>query len=95
MNLVYLQVISGSIMDCYTTARGSIPVGNGAFTELRRGQQMGVTSLYGLPVEGTQNTNNVKHKQTNHLTTCPPPPKKEAFTSGESLASIRSPTHLT
>ena len=25
---------SGSVMDCHTTARGSIPIWNGVFTEL-------------------------------------------------------------
>ena len=32
---------SGSVMDCHATARGSIPAGNGVFTELhilRKGQ---------------------------------------------------------
>ena len=32
---------SGSVMDCHATARGSIPGGNGVFTELhvlRKGQ---------------------------------------------------------
>ena len=32
---------SGSVMDCHATTRGSIPVGNGVFTELyvlRKGQ---------------------------------------------------------
>ena len=47
---------SGSVMDCHATTRGSIPGGNGVFTELhvlRKGQQMGVPSLNDLAVEGT------------------------------------------
>ena len=52
---------SGSVMGCHATARGSIPGGNGLFTELhvlRKGQYMGVPSLNDLAVDGTQNTNN-------------------------------------
>ena len=36
-----LALRSGSVMDCHATARGSIPGGKGAFTELhvlRKGQ---------------------------------------------------------
>ena len=47
---------SGSVMDCHATARGSIPGGNGVFTELhvlRKGQLMGVPSLNDLAVDGT------------------------------------------
>ena len=43
-------------MDCQVTAWGSIPGGNGVFTEhhvLRKGQFMGVPSLNDLAVEGT------------------------------------------
>ena len=39
--LVDLAWRSGSVMDCHATARGSIPGGNGVFTELhvlRKGQ---------------------------------------------------------
>ena len=52
---------SGSVMDCYATARGSIPGGNGVFTELhvlRKGQEKGVPSLNNLAVDGTLNTTN-------------------------------------
>ena len=47
---------SGSVMDCYATARGAIPCGNGVFTELhvlRKGRYMGVPSLNDLAFEGT------------------------------------------
>ena len=47
---------SGSVKDCHATARGSIPSGNGVFTELhvlRKGQLMGKPSLNDLAVEGT------------------------------------------
>ena len=39
--IVELAWRSGSVMDCHATARGSIPYGNGVFTELhvlRKGQ---------------------------------------------------------
>ena len=47
---------SGSVMDCHTTARGSIPGGNGVFNELhvqRKGSVNGVPSLNDIAVEGT------------------------------------------
>ena len=47
---------SGSVMDCQATARCSIPGGNGVITELhvlRKEQQMGVSSLNDLAVDGT------------------------------------------
>ena len=47
---------SGSVMDCHSTARGSIPGGNGFKTELhvlRKGQEIGVPSLNDLAVDGT------------------------------------------
>ena len=47
---------SGIVRDCHTTARGSIPGGNGVFTELhvfRKGQIMGVPSLNDIAVEPT------------------------------------------
>ena len=47
---------SGNVMDCHAEARGSIPGGNGVFTELHvlcKGQEMGVPSLNDLAVEGT------------------------------------------
>ena len=42
--LVELAWRSGSIMDCHAMVQGSIPSGNGVFTELqvlRKGQKMG------------------------------------------------------
>ena len=33
-NVVELEWRSDSVMDCHATARGSIPGGNGVFTEL-------------------------------------------------------------
>ena len=56
MIIVELAWHSGSVMDCHATARGSIPAGNGIFTELhvlRKGQYMGVPSLNDLAVDGT------------------------------------------
>ena len=47
---------SGIVMDCHAMARGSIPGGDGIFTELhvlRKGQLMGVSSLNDVAVEGT------------------------------------------
>ena len=47
---------SGSVMDCHWTAQGSIPGGNGVFTELyvlRKGQEKGVPSINDLSVDGT------------------------------------------
>ena len=47
---------SGSVMDCHATTRGSIPSGNGAFTDLhvlRKGHKKGVPSLNDLAVDGT------------------------------------------
>ena len=46
---------SCSVMDCHTTARGSIPGGNGVKSELYiicKGQLMAVPSLNDLTVEG-------------------------------------------
>ena len=56
MKKVELAWHSGSVMDCHATARGSIPAGNGIFTELhvlRKGQFMGMPSLNDLAVDGT------------------------------------------
>ena len=44
-SMMYVELAwrSSSVMDCHTTARGSIPGGNGVFTELhvlRMGQKM-------------------------------------------------------
>ena len=52
---------SGSVMDCHATTRGSIPGRNGVKTELhvlRKGQQIGASSLNDLAVDGTLNTTN-------------------------------------
>ena len=54
--IVELAWRSRSVMDSHTTARGSIPGGNGLFTELHvlpKGQYMGVPSLNDLAVERT------------------------------------------
>ena len=51
---------SGSIMDCHATAPGSIPGRDGVFTEFHvhlKGQEMGVSSLNDLAVNGTLITN--------------------------------------
>ena len=48
---------SGSIMDCHTTARGSISSGNGVKTELhvlRKGQYMGVPLSMGCKTQPTR-----------------------------------------
>ena len=63
---------SSSIMDYHATVRGSIPGGNGVFTELhvlRKGQEKGVPSLIDLAVDGTLNSTNQP----------PPPPKKKKW----------------
>ena len=58
---VELAWLSGNVMDCHATARGSIPGRNGVFIELhvlRKGQKMGLPSLNDLAVDGTLNTTN-------------------------------------
>ena len=60
-------------MDCHTTAQGSIPGGNGVFTELhvlRKGQEKGVTSLNDLAVDGTLNSTNQPTNQSEQLPFC-------------------------
>ena len=63
--IVELAWRSGSVMDCHTTTRGSIPGGNGVFTEvqvLRKGQYMGLPSLNDLAVDVERKTQT--NKQT-------------------------------
>ena len=68
----YLELAwrSGSVMDCHTMARGSIPGGNGVVTELHvfhKGQEIGVPYLNDLAVDGIRKTQQTKPKpqQTN------------------------------
>ena len=74
------------------TARGSIPGGNGVFTELHflsKEQLIGVPSLNDFAVEGTLNTN----KQTNLVVGCgstlaralPYLPQSSLMATGQSL----------
>ena len=53
---VELVWLSGSVMDCHATIRGSIPDGDGVKTELhilRKGQLKGAPSLNDLAVDWT------------------------------------------